>query len=61
MPGDSSKCPKCGSAEIVVESMSAKTKKIKCSKCGLSEVRDLQERKLLTEQLPAGHGPTLRG
>ena len=41
------KCPKCGK-EMVVEAMGDGKKKIKCSPCGLSEIRDSTDRQLLT-------------
>jgi ribosomal protein S27E len=43
------KCPDCGNPQVLVESTPAGDKRVKCSKCGLDEVRDSQGRRLLTD------------
>jgi len=46
-------CPKCGAAGLLVEaSADGKTRTEKCQKCGYTEVKDQQGRKLLTEVVP---------
>lgn len=42
-------CVKC-SAPMLVEDLGEGHKRYKCQKCGLSEVKDREGRKLLTDQ-----------
>lgn len=44
----STKCPKCGSSELLVESKPNGDKRLKCSECGLDNVYDREGRLLLT-------------
>ena len=44
-------CPKCKEA-MLTEAVAPNKVKVTCQKCGLSEVRDTQGRKLLTEADP---------
>jgi predicted nucleic-acid-binding Zn-ribbon protein len=50
------KCPKCQHPEVLVEDLGAGSKKIKCPKCGLNEIRDKEGRKLLTGDTGEGRG-----
>lgn len=42
------KCPQCGHPEALVESKPNGDKHVKCPKCGLNNVYDLEGRPLLT-------------
>jgi uncharacterized metal-binding protein (TIGR02443 family) len=44
------KCPKCGHPDTLVEALEKGDKRVKCSKCGLNEVRDKEGRKLLVSE-----------
>jgi len=53
-------CPKCNSPGLLVEaSPDGKTKTLRCQKCGFTEVKDNQGRKLLTEVMPQRGSPLL--
>jgi transposase-like protein len=41
-------CPKC-KAQVIVEDLGEGHQRLKCSKCGLNEVRDREGRKLLVD------------
>jgi ribosomal protein S27AE len=43
------KCPSCNAEGVLVESLQEGKKRIKCTKCGLNEVRDREGRKLLLD------------
>ena len=43
------KCENCGHPSLLIESLPEGKKKVSCPKCGLSEVRDEQGRKLLLD------------
>jgi len=47
-------CPKC-QKPLLVEDLGGGHKKVHCASCGLTEVRDEKDRKLLTGEL---EGPT---
>ena len=55
------KCPKCDAPKLIQESLSpdGKTKKVRCEACGFTEVRDQQDRRLLTEVPAAPVSPLL--
>lgn len=42
-------CPQCGNPQVLVEAQPGGNKHIKCTKCGLDEIRDAQGRKLLLD------------
>jgi transposase-like protein len=51
-------CPKCNAPGLLVEaSPDGKTQTLKCQKCGFTEVKDTQGRKLLTEVVPHTGSP----
>jgi hypothetical protein len=51
-------CPKCNAPGLLVEaSPDGKTQKVRCQKCGFTEVKDHQGRKLLTEVVPHPQTP----
>ncbi len=56
------KCPKCGEAMVLAEDHAANrpaTKKVQCSGCGYSEVRNDGGQKLLTEVQPMPSDATM--
>ena len=46
------KCNKCGKDTLLAEDLGGGKKKLHCSSCGLTEIKDAQGRKLLTEDDP---------
>jgi predicted nucleic-acid-binding Zn-ribbon protein len=46
-------CPKCGSTNVLTESLEEGRVKIICQNCGYSEVKDPQGRQMLTDDMPA--------
>jgi len=43
-------CSKCGNKQLLVEDLGEGRQRIKCSQCGLQEIRDAQGRKLLLNE-----------
>jgi ssDNA-binding Zn-finger/Zn-ribbon topoisomerase 1 len=58
---DGLKCPKCGSRLIVEASADGKVRTETCPKCGLTETKDQQGRKLLQEVPAVPQGRLLLG
>ena len=46
------KCPKCGENTLLTEGQGGGKVRIKCSSCGLVEIRDEQGRQMLTDDMP---------
>lgn len=46
-------CDKCGSDKLLVEGLLEGKVKVTCRECGMSEVRDAQGRRMLTDDMPA--------
>lgn len=47
------KCPQCGAQNLIVESLGDGKRREACRECGYAEVKDGQDRRLLTEVPPA--------
>jgi predicted nucleic-acid-binding Zn-ribbon protein len=45
-------CPKCGSTNVLTESLEEGRVKVTCQNCGHSEVKDPQGRQMLTDNMP---------
>ncbi len=52
------KCPSCNADGVLVENLGEGRKRVRCSRCGLNEVKDGEGRKLLNE-VPSREGPLL--
>lgn len=48
-------CPKCGNKQLLIEDLGDGHKKIKCTQCGLQEIRDARGRKLLLDTRNPGN------
>jgi ribosomal protein S27AE len=55
------KCPKCGENTLLTEGQGEGKVKVKCTSCGLVEVRDEKGRKMLTDDVGSGPGQPLMG
>jgi hypothetical protein len=49
-------CPKCG-GQVLVEALGEGRVRTTCQQCHLSEVRDEQGRRMLTDNMPHPSGP----